>query len=140
LTTPEDARHHRLGELLVERRIQLAHSFYERRAFAAATGLNERLLLDVENAKRPRFKAKTKAELEDAYQLARGSIDRFLDGRTDSLEPLPEQDAAEVETVRRLDGEDRPIGRLSPEERAIVLAYRQFRSQEPSGGAQERGA
>lgn len=86
-----DTRQVELGRLLVQRRSELAHRFIERRAFAKATGLNERLLLDIETATEParRIRPKTKADLEMAYQLRRGAIDDFCDGKTDRLEPAP---------------------------------------------------
>jgi hypothetical protein len=83
----QDARI-RLGQLLTGRRAQISARYKNRREFAADTGLNWRLLYDVEQAKRDNFRPETLRAFESAYHLAPGSIDRVLAGG--DLEPLPD--------------------------------------------------
>jgi hypothetical protein len=66
--------------MLVGRRVQIDPAYRNRQKFIAATGLNERLVADVENARRFSYRAATVASFEDAYQLTRGSFDRVLQG------------------------------------------------------------
>lgn len=75
----------RLGEMLARRRTEIEPRYKNRTLFAEATGLNWRLLHDVERAKRDEFKPETLAALENAYQLAPGAIGRALQGGV--LEP-----------------------------------------------------
>lgn len=76
-TSPPEWR--RLADLLVQRRIQLGYR--QRKDFAEASGLrHDRLLFDLENAKRTNFEAGTLAKFEQLYQWAPGSISAVLNG------------------------------------------------------------
>jgi len=81
----QDGSWARLGELLVQRRIELDPRYRNRRIFADERGLNWRLLHDLERAKRTNFEPETMAAVEVAYGLAPGSIGRTLSGG--ELEP-----------------------------------------------------
>lgn len=70
----------RLGTLLSERRGRLGPQMKSRQKFSAATGLNERLVADLENARRVGYKPATLAAVERAYSWAAGSVQRVLDG------------------------------------------------------------
>lgn len=83
----------RLGEMLARRRTEIEPRYKNRTLFAEATGLNWRLLHDIERAKRDEFKPETLAALETAYQLAPGAIERALKGG--DLEPAGTPDPLE---------------------------------------------
>ncbi len=82
----------RLGELLVQRRVEIDPRYRNRQLFADERGLNWRLLHDIERAKRTNFEPETLAAVEVAYSLAPGSVVRALDGG--ELEPLAVRDTA----------------------------------------------
>jgi hypothetical protein len=70
----------RLGEQLIRRRVLLDRRFRKRRVFAEECGVNWRLVSDIESARRTNFGQAVLAELEIAYRLAPGSMERFLVG------------------------------------------------------------
>ncbi len=70
----------RLAGLLVARRTQLGPQYKNRLKFASDTGLNERLISDLENARRHKYRDTTLRAVEVAYRWASGSIDRVLQG------------------------------------------------------------
>lgn len=76
----DKAAHKRLGLLLRQARVELSLRYKDRAVFARETGLNERLLQDVETAYRSVFKDDTKLALELAYGWQPGSIDAVLAG------------------------------------------------------------
>lgn len=67
----------RLGRLLAEQRGRIEPNA---RKFADDTGLNYRLIYDLENAKRSNFSRPKLAQAEEAYRWAPGSINRVLEG------------------------------------------------------------
>lgn len=67
----------RLGRLLSEQRGRIESNA---RAFADQTGLNYRLVWDLENARRTNYRVAKLAEVEKAYRWGPGSIKRVLDG------------------------------------------------------------
>lgn len=81
----------RLGELLVQRRIELAPRYRKRTAFAGDTGIHWRLLYDIERARRKSFTPETLAAVEVAYRWQPGSVARVLAGG-DPV-PIPEPQA-----------------------------------------------
>lgn len=119
----------RLGRALELRRGQLGYGHGGRGRFVRDRGalLSAKTIARLERGERPAYPAATLAVAEEMYRLVPGSIERSLAGG--NLEP-----AADGPPLQR------PIGRLSDEERAIVLAYREMRRQEPNGNAEERGA
>lgn len=70
----------RLGRLLVSRRVQLDPAYRNRQKFIAATGLHERLVSDLENARRFSYRTATMDAVEAAYGLAAGGLERALQG------------------------------------------------------------
>ena len=70
----------RLGRLLRQARVEKALKYKDRALFARETGLNIRLIQDIETGYRPTFRDDTKLALEMAYGWQPGSIDRVLDG------------------------------------------------------------
>lgn len=107
------ARWQRLGELLVQRRIELAPRYRERTVFAAEHDLDWRLLHDIERGKRETFKPETLAAIEVAYQWQRGSIQAVLAGG-DPAPVLPaSSDGADAERWAS----------FTQEERRIALAF-----------------
>jgi hypothetical protein len=85
MTIKADAWQH-LGALLIQRRTALSPRFHNRGAFCEATGLKYRLVYDIEEHRRTNFGGSTIAAIEAAYQLAPGSVGRFLAGG--ELQPL----------------------------------------------------
>ena len=108
----------RLGELLVQRRIEIAPRYRERTVFAEDVGIHWRMLHDIERAKRKSFTPETLAAIEVAYRWRPGSVARVLAGG----DPLPiagappaapvdiPEDDPVLEYVRSLPG-------LSPQDR-----------------------
>lgn len=93
-----DAAWDRLGRLLIARRTQIDPSYHSREKFAAATGLNARLVYDIERAKRRGFKDSTISSIEHAYEIAPGSVRRALND-PDLTELPPRDSAAGPQTV-----------------------------------------
>lgn len=80
----------RLGRYLTARRVHIDPTRYKtRQAFAAETGVNYRLLQDLETASRSTFTDETVALFETAYQLEPGAIVRFLEGAESELPSSP---------------------------------------------------
>ena len=63
-----------LGRLLARRRVELDPKWKSRVKFTDDTGLNERLVSDIENARRTSYRATTFEAVEQAYKLASGSL------------------------------------------------------------------
>jgi hypothetical protein len=70
----------RLAALLRDRRVELDPQYKNRLKFAADTGLNERLISDLENARRTSYRETTLRAVEGAYRWKPGSIERALTG------------------------------------------------------------
>jgi hypothetical protein len=84
----------RLAKLLIDRRAELNPAYKSRRKFAAETGLNDRLIADLENARRTDYKAATLRAVEVAYRWAPGSIVRVVgdDGEPTLIRVEPASD------------------------------------------------
>jgi hypothetical protein len=106
--TDRDQAWVRLGDALVRRRIELDPQYRNRRRFADERGLEIRIAADLEKARRTNFEPATITAAEVAYQLAAGSITRFLQG-AGSLEPqpaVPEPESEEPATPADTTAED----------------------------------
>jgi hypothetical protein len=90
MTSPSQERWQQLGGMLIQRRVELDARYRYRNAFADDTGLDWRLLYDIEKARRANFTRATITAIEVAYRLEPGSIEEFLDGDEDTLIPLPD--------------------------------------------------
>ena len=93
MTSPSQERWQQLGDLLIQRRVELHPRYRYRNAFADETGRNWRLLYDIEKAGtkgRTSFPPHTITGLEAAYRLEPGAIWAFLDGEVDELIPRAE--------------------------------------------------
>lgn len=84
----------RLSRLLVERRLELGYA--KRAPFARANGLShDRVLFDLENARRDNYDPATLALVEQIYRWRRGSIEAVREGGDptpvddSNAEPLP---------------------------------------------------
>lgn len=80
MSADDDARV-RLGKLLNRRRVDIDPRYHNRRIFAEERGVGYFTVLDIELAK-PRslkFEQSTVANLERAYGLGHGAIDKFLE-------------------------------------------------------------
>lgn len=77
----------RLGGLLRSRRAHIDPSYRNRGAFCEATGLNYKLVQEVESASRTSFTDESLALLEQSYRLVEGAIRHTLAGGP--LETLP---------------------------------------------------
>lgn len=116
VTAPPE-RWQALGALLPARRVQIDPQYSSRSAFARATGLNDRLVADLERARRNTYRDTTLAAAEQAYRIRPGDLERFLAGEVDSLTPgneaapdYPDYDVGGDDSVEgRLDRED-PLG------------------------------
>src|ERR1700733_5729560 len=119
-TAPQDARE-RLGELLVQRRIELNPRWRKRTVFAEDHGLNWRLLYDIERARRDTFSDETLAAVEVAYRWRKGSIAAVLAGG----DPAPMSDGAsprdELADLEAELGVD--LSSLPPDVRRIWLSF-----------------
>lgn len=74
------AARERLGELLMQARINLDVRYKNRALFARERGLNYRLVQDIETAARDNFDPVTKLAIERAYGWAYGSINAVMAG------------------------------------------------------------
>jgi hypothetical protein len=86
-----------LAGLLVERRVQLAPRYRNRRAFCNEKDLDYRVVSDIENARRDNFSGPMLTALEVAYDIAEGGIRRALDDP--SLKALPERTKGPARTA-----------------------------------------
>ena len=75
----------RLGEMLIQARVEMDLRYRNRALFARERNLNERLIQDAETGYRGGFRSATKFAIERAYGWEAGSIDRVLAGG----EPVP---------------------------------------------------
>jgi hypothetical protein len=76
----------RLGELLTARRAELDPRFVNRRRFAEARRVNERVVADIERGRRTNFTHEMLRALEVAYALEMGAIlEAVAAGPVDSL-------------------------------------------------------
>ena len=87
----------RLAALLINRRVELSPQYRNRQKFAADTGLNERLISDLENSRRTSYRSTSLRAVERAYRWQPGSIDRALAGDA----PIGLQAGAAVESDAR---------------------------------------
>lgn len=78
-----------LARLLVERRVQLAPRFHNRRAFCDEKHLDYRVVSDIETARRDNFGAPMLTALEVGYEIAEGGIRQAL--KDPATEVLPER-------------------------------------------------
>ena len=84
-----------LGEALTERRVQIEPRYKNLRLFARETGLNWRLLFDIEHHKRETFEPETLMAIASAYRVTYRSVRDFRAGG--ELEPLPSAPAEVTE-------------------------------------------
>lgn len=71
----------RLGELLVDRRVELGYPGRKRAQFARDNGLShDRTISEIENAGRGNYESATVSQLEQVYRWGTGSIRRVLEG------------------------------------------------------------
>jgi hypothetical protein len=92
----QDSAWQRLGELLIRRRVEINPSYAKRSTFCTDTGLDYRVVADIEKARRTNFSRAVIVQLEAGYQLSRGNIERILRGG--DLEPA--EPVAQVSGVR----------------------------------------
>lgn len=117
----------RLGRLLQARRVHIDPAYKNRLAFCSATGLNYKLVQEVEGAKRWTFTDVTFALFEAAYRLTSGSIRRTLAGG--DLEPVEAgrdapPPAEEPEEKDQIDIDLETFVPESPAEKALMAIYR----------------
>jgi hypothetical protein len=79
----------RLAHLLIDRRVQLAPRYRNRRVFCDEKNLDYRVVSDIETARRDNFSGPMLTALEVAYDIAEGGIRRAID--TPDLDALPER-------------------------------------------------
>jgi hypothetical protein len=129
--TSVDPAWQRLAGLLVERRVQLAPRYRNRRVFCEEKDLDYRVVSDIESARRDNFSGVMLTALEVGYEITEGGIRKFLEDP--SLEELPERGKGRVfvgpvapHVDRRRDGVDVPahvpFEDLEPWEQAIWSA------------------
>ena len=78
--TDDKAARQRLGRLLMQARVAQGLKDRNRALFARETGINERLLQDIETGYRGGYSYTTKLAIESAYNWAPGSIDAVMAG------------------------------------------------------------
>ena len=137
---PED-RWQLLGPLLIQRRTALDPRYHNRTTFAEVTGLNYRVVYDIEEARRTNFGGSILAAIEAAYRLEPGSIARFLTGapldvqpsaggRDSTVTPVPEPPAPVHSDVPALN-------RLPVKQRFIDEVRADLEARKPPQGAWE---
>jgi hypothetical protein len=94
----------RLARILIDRRGELDPVYKSRLKFAADTGLNERLISDLENARRTSYRGATLRAVEVAYRWAPGSIARVVEELgeptpLDKGQPAPTQALEDLATI-----------------------------------------
>lgn len=131
----------RLGRLLEEQRGRIEPNA---KKFAARTGLNYRLIYDIEHAARTNYRPAKLAEVEHAYQWEPGSIQRVLDGgdptpRTDTPR-LPDSSEFVINMNDQRELQIWASTALSEEERMdFILQLRERdRIRNQSGGQEKR--
>lgn len=80
----------RLGRMLRAQRVALKPEWHNRQKFVNASGLNERLVSDLEKGRRAAYRDSTLDAVENAYQLPQGAIQKALadpDYRFPQVEP-----------------------------------------------------
>lgn len=93
----------RLGQEVVAGRVRLGHRV--RGSFAAACGINVRILSDIEKARRSNYDPATLAQVEQALGWATGSVRAVLRGGNPTLvapPAVPEQPAGDRAVVRQI--------------------------------------
>jgi len=78
-----------LGQLLIRRRVQINPRYSNRSEFCRSTGLDPRVVADIEKARRTNFSQPIIAALEHAYQLPPGWIHQATQDPNTELPPLP---------------------------------------------------
>lgn len=78
-TSPPEDRWERVGTALTARREQIDPSYENRSSFAKASGVDYRVLYDIEKGRRHNFTAKTITQIEQAYRLPDGAIESALE-------------------------------------------------------------
>lgn len=141
--SPQNGSWEKLGRLLAGRRTEIDPRWFNRRVFASETGLNWRLLYDVERARRADFRPETLAAFEVAYRLAPGSIGRTLaGGDLERADPPPQRLAAVRDLPARSSGSDDDtellglavkvaLGMASGEDEKAVRAISRIKSASP---------
>jgi hypothetical protein len=127
ITAPDEAWE-RLGDLLVQRRIDLAPRYHVRTLFAAEAGLHWRLLHDIERHKRSNFTGETLAAVEVAYRWRAGSIARVLVGG--DPQPLENGTAAEER--------NRPSG-FSVEDELVIARFAELMERRRAAAQRDTG-
>lgn len=89
MPTYSDEAWRRLGDMLIARRVELDSRYKNRRVFSRETGLEYKLIQDIEKVTRTNFRTETLASLEIGYRLKSGSIRAVLAGG----EPTPASEA-----------------------------------------------
>lgn len=68
----------RLGRMLIAQRVALNPEWHNRQKFVNASGLNERLVSDLEKGRRAAYRDSTLDAVENAYHLPQGAIQKAL--------------------------------------------------------------
>ncbi|MFD9943221.1 hypothetical protein ACFWYW_14490 [Nonomuraea sp. NPDC059023] len=80
----------RLGDLLVARRRSLGRDYRNRKHFAEETGLDYKIISDLESGRRANYSAATLLAIESAYRWQFGSVQAVLAGGQPAAIPLGE--------------------------------------------------
>jgi hypothetical protein len=88
MTSPSDPHQawRRLADLLIQRRVDIDADYRNRKTFCAERGVDYRVISDLEGARRTNFSRPVVAQIENAYALAAGNLQRILAGG--DVEPL----------------------------------------------------
>jgi len=113
----------RLAALLSDRRTRLNPQYKSRLKFVEDTGLNQRLVSDLENARRTSYRPTTLGAVETAYRWAPGSIERVLAGG-DPVEVAPVSASASLAVTGHTEAESGPAEERSAE--ALEVAIREL--------------
>lgn len=112
-----------LGKKLERRRVERDPRYKDRAVFARDTGVNDRMLGDLERARRTVYRDTSLHAVEIAYRLKEDAIRRFVSGKADQLEALPDDELAEpAPTGSDWDGEITGPG--GPLHKGEVLRWR----------------
>jgi len=120
-----------LGQALQRKRTKIDPSYRDRSVFARELGFNDRLIADLERARRHSYRDTTLSAIEMAYRLKEDAISRFLEGETDEIEdadhrPEPSESAdADPQPVPEAPGWDGEIiGPAAPLREGEELRWR----------------
>jgi hypothetical protein len=111
----------RLADLLIKRRVDIDVRYRNRRTFCAETDIEYRVISDIEGSRRTNFSRPMISQIENAYRLTPGNIQRILQGGDlEPLEPVLRVSQAEMEAPAASEPKSNPDADYEPSLRDLV--------------------